>query len=167
MYYGTFTEDPTYSINFVYSTMECNLAIISASVPTLYGMLKRRLPWLFAKTENTGSGPVFPGEDRATESYALRTIGGSTLRFITSPSTRHNRTQHNRLNSLTASKEEMFESHGIRKTTKVEVMFDDKPWADKGEGDNVAEAASRFRFDESVRTYAGSQQAGGTQTLNV
>lgn len=56
--YQTFFEppppDPTYSISFTSSVIECNLAIVTASVPALRGLCRCWLPQLFSsgKTSN-------------------------------------------------------------------------------------------------------------------
>lgn len=56
--YQTFFEapppDPTYSISFTSSVVECNLAIVTASVPALRGLCRCWLPQLFSsgKTSN-------------------------------------------------------------------------------------------------------------------
>ncbi|KAK6858235.1 CFEM domain-containing protein [Apiospora arundinis] len=63
-YGGLFLKpDFSYDIRFVYSTIECNLAIICASIPALSSLLKRWFPRLFAKlTQNGGGGAaqVYP-----------------------------------------------------------------------------------------------------------
>lgn len=121
LYYGTPSADPTYAIDFVYSTVECNLAIISASIPALYGLLKRWFPRIFAGSTKP-SEAFTPYDGTLPGSYALQTIGGSSMRFKSLKSGVSG-SKRVRVNSLTASEEEMIGKNEIHKTTEVSVVF--------------------------------------------
>lgn len=155
LYYGTDTKDPTYTINFVYSTVECNLAIISASIPTLYSMSKRLYPRLFSICEDTIPPSIRLGEGERTESYALKTIGGSTMHYMRGLDPRSSRTSQSRTNSVTTSEEDILARSVITKTVKVDIVVEDKLPTDNGnrDDDSISEAASRFHFDGSVRRF--------------
>lgn len=104
--------DPTYDIGFVYSTVECNLAIITASIPPLHGLMRKWFPRFFqiASVKNSAY---------ANGSRGLQTIGGSgiALRNLRSPSRSH----HSRLDSLSNSEEEMLGKGRVSRMTSVQV----------------------------------------------
>ncbi|KAK0722394.1 hypothetical protein B0T26DRAFT_604717, partial [Lasiosphaeria miniovina] len=108
--------DPTYDISFVYSTVECNLAIITATIPPLHGLLRRWFPRFMLATSARSAGGYNGGYNHGPyigggsgSRGGLQTIGGSggvvALKDMKSPT----RSQHNhtRLNSLTNSEEEI------------------------------------------------------------
>ncbi|KAK3295233.1 uncharacterized protein B0H64DRAFT_142545 [Chaetomium fimeti] len=106
--------DPTYSIDFVYSTIECNLAIITASIPPLHGLMRKWFPRFFEMTSSQSRGyrnGYNNGYNNGGGSAGLQTIGGSGgvgLKDLRSPT----RSQRARLGSLSNSEEEIL---GIKK----------------------------------------------------
>ncbi|KAK3386675.1 hypothetical protein B0H63DRAFT_468209 [Podospora didyma] len=116
--------DPTYDIGFVYSTVECNLAIITATIPPLHGLMRKWFPRFFqmSSAKNTAynnEGPYSGG------SQGLRTIGGSNmvLKDLKSPTRSH---RHSRLNSLSNSEEEILgkDRKVITRTTSVQMTYE-------------------------------------------
>ncbi|KAK5654576.1 hypothetical protein OQA88_7205 [Cercophora sp. LCS_1] len=110
--------DPTYTLSFVYSTIECNLAIITASIPPLHGLMRKWFPRFFQMTaaknsHYNGSHPYSGG------SRGLQTIGGSEmgLKNLKSPQRSH----HTRLDSLSNSEEEILGKDRITRTTQVQI----------------------------------------------
>lgn len=120
LYYPDLTKkDPTYGIGFVYSTIECNLAIITATIPSLRGRMKKWFPRLFSSTTAMTPGAYSGG------SHGFATIGGSggmALKDLNSPA----RSKHSRLDSLTNSEEEILGQSRITKTTSVHISYDEK-----------------------------------------
>lgn len=125
LYYGNPSADPTYKIDFVYSTIECNLAIISASVPPLYGMLKRWFPRMFPTVNGSSARTSSRRLDGVGEagSYALKTIGGSAMGAKGLAGLSSGRSAHVRVGSLTASEAEILGRDGIVKTTQFETTY--------------------------------------------
>ncbi len=100
--------DPTYNITFVYSTIECNLAIITASIPPLHGLMRKWFPRLFESVSSNSNNRAYRnGYNKSGGTGAgLQTIGGSSgvaLKDLRSPA----RSQHARLGSLSNSEEEI------------------------------------------------------------
>ncbi|KAM7194245.1 hypothetical protein V8F33_007391 [Rhypophila sp. PSN 637] len=133
-------SDPTYNIGFVYSTVECNLAIITATIPPLHGLLRRWFPRVFQLSTTKSSGcnrsSVFKGNGYTGGSRggALQTIGGSgggvALKDLKSPKG----SAHTRLNSLTNSEEEILgKDRIITRTTSVHISYESGGEITKGE----------------------------------
>ncbi|KAK7911573.1 hypothetical protein PG985_014054 [Apiospora marii] len=93
-HYGGLFQKPdfSYDIRFVYSTVECNLAIICASIPALSSLLKKWFPNFFAKLTSSsrdrkGQSPLFfrrgdvksLASSKPTSSHVIRTFGGGTI----------------------------------------------------------------------------------------
>lgn len=126
-------SDPTYNIGFVYSTVECNLAIITATIPPLHGLLRRWFPRVFqmSTSKNSGyngsHGYKGNGYTGGSRGGALQTIGGSVgagvvLKDLKSPT---RSAAHTRLNSLTNSEEEILgKDRVITRTTSVHISYE-------------------------------------------
>ncbi|KAK0616663.1 hypothetical protein B0T14DRAFT_588881 [Immersiella caudata] len=56
--------DPLYDIGFVYSTVECNLAIITASIPPLHGLMRKWFPRFFHLTSGSKNSGYVSGRGR-------------------------------------------------------------------------------------------------------
>lgn len=119
--------DPTHDISFVYSTVECNLAIITATVPALHGLMRKWFPRFFHISSVGNSGYNSGYQNGYAGGYAggsrgLRTIGGTSmaLKDIKSPS----RSQHTRLNSVSNSEEDILGKDRITRTTSVQITFE-------------------------------------------
>jgi hypothetical protein len=112
--------DPTYDISFTYSTIECNLAIITATIPPLHGLMRRWFPRFFHITsvQNSAYNNGYSGGSRA-----LHTIGGSAmaLKDLKSP-TRSGRARLN--SSLSNSEEDILGKDRITRTTSVQITFE-------------------------------------------
>lgn len=113
-------DDFTHDIAFVYSTIECNLAIITASIPPLHGLMRKWFPRFFQLTSAKNSN--LPYDDGASGSRGLQTIGGSSfaLRDLRSPSARSHKLG-SRLGSLSNSEEEMLRKDPLERVRTVEV----------------------------------------------
>jgi len=108
--------DPKYNLIFVYSTVECNLAIIMATIPPLHGLMRRWFPRVFHISLAKNS--AYSGGSRGV----LQTIGGAggvACKDLKSPV----RSQHTRLNSLTNSEEEILGKDRITRTTSVHISY--------------------------------------------
>lgn len=125
LYYGTPGPDATYNIDFVYSTVECNLAIICASVPALSSFLKQWCPRFFTKASGAGADmPYMEGADYSG-SGATKTIGGTSM-VLKTIKMGHGRSGYVRKRSLTGSEEEIL---GVDRTARAyghEVAADDR-----------------------------------------
>lgn len=113
------TDDFFYSITIVYSTIEVNLAIISASVPALRYLVRNWFPQLFgssAKGKYDTSGQMYYGQAsrtgaRTTDHIGLKDIRGS----------RHH--TEIRSESPTGSEEEIMTYNGIIRTMDVHQSY--------------------------------------------
>lgn len=116
-------SDPKYNLTFVYSTVECNLAIITATIPPLHGLMRRWFPRVFQISMTKNSAYNGNGYNSGGSGGALQTIGGSggvALKDLKSPT----RSQHTRLNSLTQSEEEILgKDRMITRTTSVHISY--------------------------------------------
>lgn len=114
--------DPTYDIRFVYSTVECNLAIITATIPALHRLMRQWFPRFFHITSGPDAdyqhGGYYSGGSRN-----LHTIGGlaKPLKDIKSGVGRSPGTW---LNSLSNSEEDILAKDGITRTTSVQITFE-------------------------------------------
>lgn len=127
-------------------------------------MLKRWFPRLFTGANHTKSPSAYIGAETGNHCYALRTIGGSTNRNNKELNTRGSHIHRSRVRrSLAASEEEIMDKGGITKTTKVEVLFGDEAWTDEEVDCTLGDAASRFHFNESVRTIVHPPSRGPSQ----
>lgn len=116
--------DPTHNIGFVYSTIECNLAIITATIPALHGLMRKWFPRFFQLSSSSRSGyknGYHPGYHTGG-SRPLHTIGGSSigLKDLKSPA----RSQHTRLGSVSNSEEDILGKDRITRTTSVQITFE-------------------------------------------
>lgn len=139
LYFFPRVGDWSYKIGFVYSTVECNLAIISASVPALHNFTKQWLPRKFKSSQGASgasgaSGDAIkagsPGSSGArhgtgrSQPDSVRANGVPvTLRDMRG---RGQRGYHTRLDSLTNSEEEILSERKITRTTEVEVRYDNR-----------------------------------------
>jgi hypothetical protein len=114
--------DPTYDIGFVYSTVECNLAIITATIPPLHGLMRRWFPRFFNITSVQNSAYNNGYNGYSGGSRALQTIGGSAMALKDLKGT--NRSQRARLNSLSNSEEDILGKDRITRTTSVQITFE-------------------------------------------
>ncbi|KAJ3523842.1 hypothetical protein NM208_g12299 [Fusarium decemcellulare] len=108
-----------YSITIVYSTIEVNLAIISASVPALRYLVRSWLPHLFgssAKGKYETSGQMYYGQASRTGARTTDHIGLKDIR-----SSRHH--TEIRSDSPTGSEEEIMTYNGIIRTMDVHQSY--------------------------------------------
>ncbi|KAF4460576.1 cfem domain-containing [Fusarium albosuccineum] len=108
-----------YSITIVYSTIEVNLAIISASVPALRYLVRSWLPHLFgssAKGKYETSGQTYYGQASRTGARTTDHIGLKDIR-----SSRHH--TEIRSDSPTGSEEEIMAYNGIIRTMDVHQSY--------------------------------------------
>lgn len=119
--------DKNFSIGFCVSSIECNLAILTASAPALWPLIRSWVPGL-ASTHDRSYGPqkygsaghrqqgwirTHDGPPRTTDSsYALKEMGGSKLRT--------------EVRSARDSDEEILTGTGILRTTQFSVSNDDE-----------------------------------------
>ncbi|KAK7402428.1 hypothetical protein QQX98_011817 [Neonectria punicea] len=108
-----------YSITIVYSTIEVNLAIISASVPALRYLVRNWFPRLFgstAKGKYNTSGNVYYGANSRTAPRTTDVIGLKDIR-----GSRHH--TEIRSDSPTGSEEEIMTYNGIIRTMDVSQTY--------------------------------------------
>jgi hypothetical protein len=152
--------DYTYDIRYMYSTIETNVAIICASLPGLYSLVSKWFPNLFARIMGKSehrfeTGGVVQGRSGSgSGAGALRTIGGSELPLSNMRTNSNGRSQKS--NSARTSEEELvgdFDSTGIMKTTKVNIVYDANSLEKSGTGPNAdRNSASLFRYHESMKS---------------
>ena len=115
--------DPLYDIGFVYSTVECNLAIITASIPPLHGLMRKWFPRFFQM--NSAKNSAYNGYNNGGSQGGVPTIGGSggvVLKELKSPTRSHR--SHTRLGSLPDSEEEILGKAHITRTTSVQITYE-------------------------------------------
>ncbi|KAK8078815.1 hypothetical protein PG994_002622 [Apiospora phragmitis] len=171
-HYGGFFLKPdfSYDIRFVYSAIECNLAIICASIPALSSLLQRWFPNLFARlTKSGGGGRKYPNrlffrrrdnktatDDQQTSSHVIRTFGGGTIVLKDLPASPVGSYPCSPLYHTPRgdSDEEgiLFDHYNIWKTTKVDVSYNDAGSVRSGD---LARSASKFRYQQSMRAFSG------------
>lgn len=127
------SDDATYDIRFTYSSVETSLAIISASCPTLRGLLIQWFPQLFSSTSGAGTSGRNPRYYNAGQYYGRSGTTGTSVHNSTKPK-RSTITQsfamkdlrqtrfEVRAHSPSASEEEIMTFDGIMKTTEIEVQ---------------------------------------------
>ncbi|KAK4452496.1 hypothetical protein QBC34DRAFT_483140 [Podospora aff. communis PSN243] len=129
--------DPLYDIGFVYSTVECNLAIITASIPPLHGLMRKWFPRFFHLTGNSkGSGYPGLGRGNGPSHNGMMSAEGAravVLKELKSPTRSQRSHGHVRLESpdSRSSVEEMMGKGKITRTTSVHVRIEDQG---KGDG---------------------------------
>ncbi|KAH6896040.1 hypothetical protein B0T10DRAFT_587659 [Thelonectria olida] len=135
-------SDFHYSITILYSTIEVNLAIISASVPALRYMVRNWLPSLFGSTakgkyETSGANVYYGGnsrtEQRTNDAIGLKDIRGS----------RHH--TEIRSESPTGSEEEIMTYNGIIRTMDVNQTYSTTSGA-------ASRGSSDFKHNGTVKT---------------
>ncbi|KAH8736176.1 hypothetical protein BGZ61DRAFT_339546 [Ilyonectria robusta] len=112
-------NDFHYSITIVYSTIEVNLAIVSASVPALRYLVRNWFPKLFgstAKGNYNTSGNVYYGSNSRSAPRTTDVIGLKDIR-----SGRHH--TEIRSDSPTGSEEEIMTYNGIIRTMDVSQTY--------------------------------------------
>jgi hypothetical protein len=128
--------DPYHSITLVYSTVEVNLAIMSATIPTLRPLFRQWFPSLFGtSTVKSGANPYYGNSSNSrsrglqslqsrdpdpSHGIALKSMGGLGM----------SRVNHTEITSKSpnSSEEEMIRYHGIMRTTNVNVEYEkDEP----------------------------------------
>lgn len=122
--------DPTHDISFVYSTIECNLAIITATVPSLHGLMRKWFPRFFQITSGQASGYQngYTGGSRG-----LQTIGGSAMGLKELKNTGRSQRERTRLDSLTNSEEDILgKDRNITRTTSVHITYESGADAERG-----------------------------------
>jgi hypothetical protein len=129
--------DPLYDIGFVYSTVECNLAIITASIPPLHGLMRKWFPRFFhltgsSKGSGYPSGRGFGRGNGASHKGMISAEGARAvvLKELKSP-TRSQR-GHVRLESPDSSVDEIMGKGKITRTTSVHVRIEDEGKVENG-----------------------------------
>ncbi|KAK7434770.1 integral membrane protein [Colletotrichum acutatum] len=122
--------DANFSLGFCVSSIECNLAIITASVPALWPLIRRWVPQLKSSKDqgyynhqnHTGQqGWIRTGDGHEGESSTVN--GDISLRGI---NTRYTKTKAHSSGSFARdSDEELMKGTGIMRTTNFEVTHDD------------------------------------------
>ncbi|KAK8062824.1 hypothetical protein PG997_014921 [Apiospora hydei] len=182
-HYGDLFQNPdfSYDIRFVYSTIECNLAIICASIPALSSLLKRWFPNLFAKLTKTGGGGGGDGrkypntfffrhrdddktahDQEQTSSHVIRTFGGSTIVVKDLPasplsssylcSPLYANPRHGGDDDDSDEEGILYDIYNIRKTTKFDMSYNDAGSVRSGD---LARSASKSRYQQSMGVLSG------------
>lgn len=122
--------DANFSLGFCVSSIECNLAIIAASAPALWPLIRRWMPQLksskgqgyYEHQFHTGQqGWIRTGDGR--EGASSNANGDISLRGI---NTRYIKTEAHFSGSFARdSDEELMKGTGIMRTTNFEVTHDD------------------------------------------
>ncbi|KAB5522832.1 hypothetical protein GE09DRAFT_977332 [Coniochaeta sp. 2T2.1] len=144
--------DPLYNLRFIYSSIECNLAIITATIPPLRGLCKKWFPRMFTTRSGTAAAykngyndGLFSGAVASPPSRCFQATSGSgmALRNLKNPIRSQ---QHTRLDSMSNSEEEILSQdrdHIIR-TTSIHVTY--------GEEENEKKGRSHSQFQQQAWT---------------
>ncbi|KAH7014387.1 uncharacterized protein B0I36DRAFT_378120 [Microdochium trichocladiopsis] len=141
LYFTPRRGDWSYGIGFVYSTVECNVAIISASVPALHNFSRQwvaprklKLSHGADSQEEGGEGMASSGgssgksarvgTDRS-QPKAVR-ANGEPVALRELKGRRSSRVYHNRLESMNESEEEILADRKITRTTEIELRYDSR-----------------------------------------
>ncbi|KAK8029700.1 hypothetical protein PG993_010991 [Apiospora rasikravindrae] len=171
-HYGDLFQNPdfSYDIRFVYSSVECNLAIICASIPALSSLLKRWFPHFFANLTKTSGGrrtfffrhregdnrtAVTSSDQFQTSSHVIRTFGGGTIVVKDLPASPLSGSypcsplylQPRGDGGESDEEGVLFDIYNIRKTTKFDVSYNDAGSVRSGD---LARSASKFRYQQSM-----------------
>lgn len=121
-------KDPYHSITLVYSSVEVNVAILTATIPTLRPLVRKWFPGLFAgSSANTGANRYY-GSRYGSRSRGMHTLesrhddsNGMPLKDI-----RNSRIHQTEITSGSpnTSEEEIIRYPGIMRTTDVNVEYD-------------------------------------------
>ncbi|KAG9255525.1 uncharacterized protein F5Z01DRAFT_699210 [Emericellopsis atlantica] len=124
--------DPYYNITVVYSSVEVNLAIITATIPKLRPLFPKWFPSLFSGSSGQSHGRPTYG----TSGYGSRSRGAQTLQsgdhsgskgISLTKIGRHHTSQTEVLSaSPNDSEEEIMRYHVIVRTTNVQVEYEDR-----------------------------------------
>jgi hypothetical protein len=121
--------DPLYDIGFVYSTVECNLAIITASIPPLHGLMRKWFPRFFHLTSGSKNSGYVSKRGRANgvsgNGRSPEGVRAVVLSELKHPA-RTQRGHHVRLESPTSSVDEIVGKGKITRTTSVHVRIEDQ-----------------------------------------
>lgn len=122
--------DPYYNISVVYSSVEVNLAIITATIPTLRPLFRKWFPNLFSGSSGRSNGRPY------YNTYGSRSRGAHTLQSddrdpsnIVSLKKMGGARAHQAevtTASPNTSEEEIMRYHGIMRTTNVQVEYDER-----------------------------------------
>ena len=118
-----FNTDPYYSIAIIYSVLEVNLAIVSASAPALRYIFGIWFPQMFASSSRSkyganGSGPKIY-YNNSSRSGARTADGGIVLRDL--KGSRHH--TEIRSSSPSGSEEQIMTYNGIIRTMDVDLSY--------------------------------------------
>ncbi|KEY69273.1 hypothetical protein S7711_01724 [Stachybotrys chartarum IBT 7711] len=130
-----------YSIGYVWTAVEVNLAVISCSMPALRPLFARWLPRLFRSNAARSSEPPYGSYYGGSANV---TVGGSNMksgrreshatnyRLKELHSSRKNARAEIRGDSPTGSEEEIMTYNGILRTTNVNISYEDAKRSDAG-----------------------------------
>lgn len=122
------TEDHFHSITVVYSSVEVNLAILTATIPTLRPLMRKWFPSLFGGTSANTSANRYYGSGYGSRSRGAHTLdsrhddsNGMTLKDLRSSRIHQTEITSGSPNS---SEEEIIRYPGIMRTTDVNIEYD-------------------------------------------
>ncbi|KAF5020481.1 hypothetical protein F66182_7491 [Fusarium sp. NRRL 66182] len=142
-------EDTFYSIIPVWGSVETNVSIICATIPTLRPLFRRWFPALFG-----GSSGITPGTPyvntygSSTRGHGMRSHNHEGHGEIRLKDLRASRNQHTEIRSVSpsGSEEEIMTYNGIMRTTNINVAYENTSKA------NISEprTSSELRFEGKV-----------------
>ncbi|OTA99226.1 hypothetical protein M426DRAFT_90024 [Hypoxylon sp. CI-4A] len=130
------SPDKNFSLGFCVSSIECNLAILTASAPALWPLIRRWIPHLKSSGDRSYYGAhKYGGTSHGQQGYIRTTDGPDSGIGLKDMSSRRARTE---VRSARDSDEEILTGTGIMRTTQFTVSTEDK------------HSASRTNFDDQT-----------------
>lgn len=125
--------DPYYSITVVYASVEVNLAIITATIPTLRPLFRKWFPNIFGGSSGRRDGhPYYSGtygsRSRSRGARILHSEDHDVSNVVSLKSMNGARAHQTEVTTASpnTSEEEIMRYHGIMRTTNVQVEYDDR-----------------------------------------
>jgi hypothetical protein len=124
-----------YSLAYVWTAVEVNLAVISCSMPALRPLLSRWFPNLFGTSNNKSSNEVYGSANLTVGGSQMpgatpRPIhrGGGSMNYMLRDLHSGRKGTHTEIRgtSPTGSEDEIMTYNGILRTTNVNVSYEDK-----------------------------------------
>ena len=158
---GVKSDDAWYSLAFVSSIIEGNLAIITASIPTLWPIARVWFPKFFARLASLNMGPTDSGPSK--EKKRVVTIGGTSQHvyqsdassFVMKPMRGFGQTEI-RTGTPSGSEEDM-SYNGIVRTTNVRVAYGEGPISKYSPYDKI-EMAEGEPAAKNLRSHLGEPE---------
>ncbi|KAI1473792.1 hypothetical protein F4774DRAFT_422937 [Daldinia eschscholtzii] len=141
------SPDKNFSLGFCVSSIECNLAILTASAPALWPLIRRWIPHLKSTGDHSYYGHhKYGGASHAQQGYIRTTDGADSNNIgLKDMDSRRIRTE---VRSARDSDEEILTGTGIMRTTQFTVSTEDE-YQQKGESANFDDHTTRSKVSSN------------------